>query len=276
LYSPFLRQILILALLATGLLIIDRSTEWFKPARVVIDQLMRPLYWVTNIPDNVLKWGEDNFVGKSELIKKNEQLKQEILIYRGRLQRLSELATENLRLMQLLNASELLFDRILVTKVISVSPTTQRHTITIDKGTKNGAYVGQPVLDSEGLMGQLIRVYANHSVALLITDSSHALPVKVLRNGVRSIAEGRADYGRLTLRYVSPTADIKLGDQLLSSGLGGRYPAGYPVGKVVGIQDITGSVFMSVEVEPSALLDRSSHLLLVFTSDQSDTLKSKL
>ena len=274
-YSPFFRQILILALLATGLMIIDRSTEWFQPARVVIDQIMRPLHWVTSIPDNVMKWGEYNLVGKSELIEENEQLKQEILIYRGRLQRLSELVTENLRLMQLLNASELLVDRILLTKVISVSPTTQRHTITIDKGAKNGAYVGQPVLDSEGLMGQLIRVYNHHSVVLLITDSSHALPVKVLRNGVRSIAEGRADYRRLTLRYVSPTADIKLGDTLLSSGLGGRYPAGYPVGKVVGIHDITGSVFMSVEVAPSALLDRSSHLLLVFTSDQSGKPKNE-
>ena len=109
-----------------------------------------------------------------------------------------------------------------------------------------------------------------------LTDARHALPVKVLRNGVRSIAEGRADYQRLTLRHVSPTADIKLGDQLLSSGLGGRYPAGYPVGKVVKIQDITGSVFMSVEVAPSALLDRSSHLLLVFTMDQNGRSKNKL
>ena len=275
-YSPLLRQILILALLSTGLMIIDQSTDWFKPARVVIDQLMRPFYWVTNIPGNVLEWGEDNLVGKSELIEKNEQLKQEIVIYRGRLQRLSELATENLRLMQLLNASELLVDRILLTKVIGISPTIQRHTITIDKGAKNGAYVGQPVLDSEGLMGQLIRVYDHHSVVLLITDARHALPVKVLRNGVRSIAEGRADYQRLTLRYVSPTADIKLGDQLLSSGLGGRYPAGYPVGKGVEIQDITGSVFMAVEVAPSALLDRSSHLLLVFTMDQNGRSKNKL
>ena len=170
-YSPLLRQILILALLSTGLMIVDQSTDWFKPARVVIDQLMRPLYWLTTIPGNVLEWGEDNLVGKSELIEKNEQLKQEIVIYRGRLQRLSELATENLRLMQLLNASELLVDRILLTKVIGISPTIQRHTITIDKGAQNGANVGQPVLDSEGLMGQLIRVYDHHSVVLLITDA---------------------------------------------------------------------------------------------------------
>jgi rod shape-determining protein MreC len=179
---------------------------------------------------------------------------------------MSELAAENLRLRQLLNATELLMDSVLVTEVIGVSPSPQSHTVTIDRGRDDGVYVGQPLLDAEGLMGQIISVYGGHSVALLITDSTHALPVQVLRNGVRSIAEGRSDYGRMTLKFVSPTADIVEGDELVSSGLGGRFPVGYPVGTVASITQKPGAIFVDVDVDPAAELDRSRHLLLVFSS----------
>ena len=269
-YSPLLRRMLILCLIATALMIVDRSTTWLQPLRMGADYVLRPLNWIGHIPRNIQQWSDLNLASKEQLIDDNKRLRQERLIYRGRLQRMSELAAENLRLLQLLNASELLIDSVLVTQVIGISPTPQRHTLTIDRGADDGAYVGQPLLDSEGLMGQLVTVFASHSVALLITDGSHALPVKVLRNGVRSIAEGTADFNRLNLRYVSPTADIKLGDQLLSSGLGGRFPAGYPVGIVSGIEQKPGSVFMDIAVDPSALLDRSTHLLLVFTSDSNN------
>ena len=269
-YSPLLRRMLILCLIATALMIVDRSTTWLQPLRMGADYVLRPLNWIGNIPRNIQQWSDLNLASKEQLIDDNKRLRQERLIYRGRLQRMSELAAENLRLLQLLNASELLIDSVLVTQVIGISPTPQRHTLTIDRGADDGAYVGQPLLDSEGLMGQLVTVFASHSVALLITDGSHALPVKVLRNGVRSIAEGTTDFNRLNLRYVSPTADIKLGDQLLSSGLGGRFPAGYPVGIVSGIEQKPGSVFMDIAVDPSALLDRSTHLLLVFTSDSNN------
>ncbi len=269
-YSPLLRRMLILCLIATALMIVDRSTTWLQPLRMGADYVLRPLNWIGNIPRNIQQWSDLNLASKEQLIDDNKRLRQERLIYRGRLQRMSELAAENLRLLQLLNASELLIDSVLVTQVIGISPTPQRHTLTIDRGADDGAYVGQPLLDSEGLMGQLVTVFASHSVALLITDGSHALPVKVLRNGVRSIAEGTTDFNRLNLRYVSPTADIKLGDQLLSSGLGGRFPAGYPVGIVSNIEQKPGSVFMDIQVDPSALLDRSTHLLLVFTSDSNN------
>ena len=269
-YSPLLRRMLILCLIATALMIVDRSTTWLQPLRMGADYVLRPLNWIGHIPRNIQQWSDLNLASKEQLIDDNKRLRQERLIYRGRLQRMSELAAENLRLLQLLNASELLIDSVLVTQVIGISPTPQRHTLTIDRGADDGAYVGQPLLDSEGLMGQLVTVFASHSVALLITDGSHALPVKVLRNGVRSIAEGTTDFNRLNLRYVSPTADIKLGDQLLSSGLGGRFPAGYPVGIVSKIEQKPGSVFMDIQVDPSALLDRSTHLLLVFTSDSNN------
>jgi rod shape-determining protein MreC len=167
----------------------------------------------------------------------------------------------------LLNATELLMDSVLVTEVIGVSPSRNSHTLFIDRGTEDNVYVGQPILDAEGLMGQIIEVFDEHSVALLITDSTHAIPVQILRNGLRSIAEGTSDYDRLRLRFVSPTADIKEGDQLVSSGLGGRFPVGYPVGSVINIEHNSGASFVEVDITPAAKIDRSKHLLLVFTSE---------
>jgi rod shape-determining protein MreC len=233
----------------------------------VVDSAVRPLYWITNIPARIQEWGKVNVTSRAVIEQDNARLQKESLIHRAQLQRMAELAAENLRLRQLLNATELLMDSVLVTEVIGVSPSPQSHTVTIDRGSDDGVYVGQPILDAEGLMGQIISVYGGHSIALLITDSSHALPVQVLRNGVRSIAEGTSDYNLLTLKFVSPTSDIVEGDKLVSSGLGGRFPVGYPVGTVTSISQQPGEIFLDVEVDPSAQLDRSRHLLLVFTSE---------
>jgi len=247
-------------------MIVDSYTTWLSPLHKVADNVVRPLYWITNIPAGIQDWGKISVISRGVLEQDNLRMQQESLIHLGQLQRMSELAAENVRLRQLLNATELLMDSVLVTEVIGVSPNPRGHTVTIDRGRDDGVYVGQPLLDAEGLMGQITTVYSGHSIALLITDSTHALPVQVLRNGVRSIAEGVSDFNRMTLRFVSPTADIIEGDQLVSSGLGGLFPVGYPVGVVTSIKQKPGAIFVDVEVDPSAQLDRSRHLLLVFTT----------
>ena len=256
-------------------MIVDSSTSWLKPVYGTVDNLVRPFYWLSNIPLRVQEWGASNVTSRSELESENLRLSKESLIYHGQLQRMSDLAAENLRLRRLLNATELLMNSVLVTEVIGVSANPQRHTLSIDRGTDDGVFVGQPLLDAEGLMGQVIAVHKTHSSALLITDSSHALPVQVLRNGVRSIAEGTSDYNLLNLKFVSPTADIKEGDKLVSSGLGGLYPAGYPVGTVVSIEQEPGDSFLKISVDPSAEIDRSRHLLLLYTSRDGDLDKAQ-
>jgi len=263
--SP-IRKLLIVGLAAVSLMIVDSYTTWLSPLHKVADNVVRPLYWITNIPAGIQDWGKISVISRGVLEQDNLRMQQESLIHLGQLQRMSELAAENVRLRQLLNATELLMDSVLVTEVIGVSPNPRGHTVTIDRGRDDGVYVGQPLLDAEGLMGQITTVYSGHSIALLITDSTHALPVQVLRNGVRSIAEGVSDFNRMTLRFVSPTADIIEGDQLVSSGLGGLFPVGYPVGVVTSIKQKPGAIFVDVEVDPSAQLDRSRHLLLVFTT----------
>ena len=267
--STLLRKLLAVILLAVVLMIVDNLTPWFKPAYSAADNLVRPLYWIANIPLRVQEWSANSVTPRSEIESDNLRLTKESLIYHGQLQRMSDLAAENMRLRRLLNATELLQDSVLVTEVIGVSANPLRHTLTIDRGTTDGVFVGQRLIDAEGLMGQIVDVHKGHSTALLITDSSHALPVQVLRNGLRSIAEGRADYNRLNLKFVSPTADIQEGDKLVSSGLGGLYPAGYPVGTVLSIVRKPGDNFLEIDIDPSAEIDRSRHLLLLYTSRDS-------
>lgn len=269
--SSILRRILIVIFIAFGFMAFSSNLSWFKPLVDISGRALLPVHWLAMIPSRLDDWAQSTFFSRSELETENSRLNQENLVHRAQLQRMGELAAENLRLRLLLNATELLGDSVLVTEVIGVSPSPKNHTLIIDRGASDGVYLGQPILDAQGLMGQVTAVFSGHSTALLITDSSHALPVQVLRNGMRSIAEGTSDYNRMRLRFISPTADIKVDDKLVSSGLGGRFPPGYPVGTVESIRHDSGANFIEVKITPSAEIDRSKHLLLVFTSKDGDT-----
>jgi rod shape-determining protein MreC len=268
--SSVVRKTFFALLLAILLITLDSYTQWFDSPRKQLTEITIPLQFLSNIPRKIEDWVILNTTSRDALERKNASLENERLILLGKLQRSAELAAENLRLRQLLNATELLTDSVLVTEVIGVSPNLLNHHVTIDKGANDGVYVGQPVLDADGLMGQITHVYDDNSIVLLITDLDHALPVQILRNGVRSIVEGTSEYNEMRLRYVSPTVDIVEGDQLVSSGLGGRFPVGYPVGTVAAISQKPGDKFMDIKVEPSAKIDRSRHLLLVFTLQNGD------
>ncbi len=257
---------LLLGLTALILIGLDTCTEWLEPAKSRFEQAARPFHWLTNLPARLSEWGDENVVSRKELEAENEQLRTELSIHKAQMLRMAEITAENARLRNLLNATELLDDKVLVAELIGVSPDPLSHRILINRGSRDGAYIGQPVLDDRGLMGQIVRIWKDSSQVLLITDSSHAVPVQVLRNGVRTVAEGTGDYRRMALRYVSPTIDIVAGDVLVSSGLGGRFPVGYPVGKVLSTEQSAGQAYMSVVVEPTANIERSRHLLLVFSN----------
>jgi len=156
-------------------------------------------------------------------------------------------------------------DRILIAELIGISPDPKVHKVIINKGSSDNIYVGQPVLDAFGLMGQVVAVTSAASEVLFITDDSHAIPVQISRNGVRTVIEGIGDLYRLRLRYVPSTMDIVEGDILISSGLGGRFPSGYPVAQVERINYDPGKSFATVYAKPAAQLNRSRHVLLVFS-----------
>jgi rod shape-determining protein MreC len=187
-----------------------------------------------------------------------------LLIHQRKLQQLASLAAENVRLRQLLNASQILQDTVLIAELIGVSPNPLSHKVIINRGSHDGAFKGQPVLDAFGLMGQVTEVGENASTVLLISDATHAIPVQVNRNGVRAIAEGTGDLNSLSLRHVSANTDIRAGDLLVSSGMGERFPVGYPVAEVMQVVRDPGKAFLTVIAKPMAKLDRSRHLLLVY------------
>ena len=252
----------ILFFAACFLLLIDTTTQWFKPMHLWIAEITVPLYSTAMLPS----WFDEAAVGvvdAANLQKENELQKIELLILKGRLQLMAGIIADNAQLRSLMNASNLLKHSVLVAELIGMSPDPLSHTIIINRGEDYEVFKGQAVLDSDGLMGQVIEVYRSSSKVLLISDSSHALPVQVLRNGMRVIVEGEGSFNKLNLRYVNSNADIKVGDQLVSSGLGKRYPAGYPVGTVVSIDALVGNPYLKIRVQPLARIDRSRYLLLV-------------
>jgi rod shape-determining protein MreC len=257
---------LILALAALILIALDSFTPWLHPAHVWLEPLAQPFQWASTLPMRWREWNDESLESRAVIIANNDKLETEILVYKAQLQRMAELSAENLQLKSLLNGPELVKNNVLIAELVGISPDPFHHLITINRGAAHNITEGLAVIDGEGLMGQVVEVFENHSRVLLITDSSHALPIYNLRNNVRGIIEGSGDFQRLRLRHVSPTQDIQVGDTLLSSGLGQRFPSGYPVGTVSAIDKDPGQAFMDVSVTPAAKVDRSLRLLVVFSS----------
>tara|TARA_R110002110_G_scaffold91264_2_gene237643 strand:- start:269801 stop:270574 length:774 start_codon:yes stop_codon:yes gene_type:complete len=249
-----------------ALLIADLRFNSLHATRSLLDTVATPIYWIADLPARVGEWGETHIQSRDSLLEENERLQRENLLLKGRSSQMASLQTENVRLRALLNSTDLLRDDVLVSELIGVSPDPMRHQLVINKGEKDGVYVGQPLIDANGLMGQIVEVSLLSSRALLITDVTHSIPVQVNRNGVRAIAEGTGELGSLEVHHVSATTDIQEGDLLVSSGLGGRFPVGYPVAVVTSIERDPGQSFARILATPSAALDRSRHVLLVFTA----------
>lgn len=247
-----------------ALIIVGLYTPWLNPIRQKLNFLTVPFYQLTDIPRRLGEWTDVAVKSDKDLKAENESLKTELLIHQRKLQQMAALAAENVRLRQLLNATDMLQDKVLIAELISVSPNPLSHLVVINRGSNEGVYEGQPVLDAFGLMGQVIEVDEDTSRVMLISDPTHAIPIQVNRNGVRAIAEGTGDLNQLNLRHVSINADIREGDLLVSSGLGERFPIGYPVAEVVQVIRNSGQAFARVIARPMARLDRSRHVLLVF------------
>lgn len=253
-----------LALLALSVALIYSKTDWLEGVRQRVSDFTLPIYWVTDIPGQISRWSGDRFASKGDLQEENKALNTEVLVLRRKLQQMASLTAENTRLRQLLNSADTIEDRVLVAELIGVSPDPMKHKVMINRGTIDGVYVGQPVVDAYGLVGQVVEVGKHTGRVLLITDSSHALPVQVNRNGIRLVAEGQGDLFELQLRFVSSTMDIEEGDLLVTSGLGQRFPPGYPVALVEKVTHDPGKPFATVTARPMAELNRNRHVLLVF------------
>lgn len=262
-------RLLVLTVLSVVLMVVDARFDTLRPLRSQLGQVLTPLYWLAEQPLRLWAGVSQQFSSRDELIAENEKLKAEALLLQRRLQKLAALTEQNVRLRELLNSAALVDDRVLVGELIGVDPNPFTHRILIDKGEKDGVFLGQPVLDALGLMGQVVEVMPYTARVLLLTDSTHSIPVQVNRNGLRAIAAGTGNPELLELRHVADTADIKEGDLLVSSGLGQRFPAGYPVATVHEVINDPAQPFAVVRAVPTARLNRSRYLLLVFSDPRS-------
>ncbi|HGY9624307.1 rod shape-determining protein MreC [Pseudomonas juntendi] len=258
-------RLLVLVVLSVALMVVDSRFAVLKPVRSQMGLVLMESYWITDLPQRLWQGVASQFGSRTELIAENEKLKTEALLLQGRLQKLAALTEQNVRLRELLNSSALVNEKVEVAELIGVDPNPFTHRILINKGERDGVFLGQPVLDARGLMGQVVELMPYTARVLLLTDTTHSIPVQVNRNGLRAIASGTGNPERLELRHVADTADIKEGDLLVSSGMGQRFPAGYPVATVNEVIHDSGQPFAIVRAIPTAALNRSRYMLLVFS-----------
>lgn len=257
--------LLLVALVSVGLMIADvRFKAWTDPVRYQVNRVLSPIYAVASWPGAVADWASEIGKSSSQLREENEYLRSQLLVLNARVEKYSELAAENARLRGLIDSTLLMDGKIIIGEIIGVDPDPFRHIIMVNKGADYGVYVGQPILDAHGLMGQVIEVGPNTARAMLVTDRQHAVPVRVNRTGTRAILAGTGDFNDMQLLYVPESADIRIGDELVTSGLGRRFPAGYPVGVVTAIKRTGGADFAQIDARPVAEVDRSRHVLLMF------------
>lgn len=255
------------------LMTLDHRTTYVNTLRSSIAVLVYPFQYMVNFPANVGDWASDSFSSHKTLKEDNATLRTQNLILTTQLQKLNFIESENIHLRNLLKSSKRVGERILIAELLSVDMDPYKQQVTINKGStaNDDIYPGQPFVDAKGIMGKLIHIAPFSSTALLITDPGHALPIQVNRNGLRAIAKGTGSQTRLKIPHLPNNADIKVGDLLVTSGLGCVFPVGYPAAIVVEINIDPSLPFAEVLAEPIAELDRSRDILLVWPGGKAKT-----
>ena len=258
-------------------MVADNRFGYLGSLRYVLGYATSPVYWVADIPTRVSFLIDDVFVSRTDLLEQNQALREELLVARRELQLLESLASENSRLLELNTATADLDRDVMPAEIINIAPDPFSKRVLINRGANAGVFVGQPLLDANGLMGQVVEVLPFTSWVLLITDPNHVTPVEVNRNGERALARGsRLNAAELELEFVTQTQDMKAGDRLVSSGMGQIYPKNYPVAEIVSVYADPGLDFATVKARPLAQMARTRHVILVFPEgeNQVSTLKS--
>lgn len=247
----------------------DGRFGYLERVRYGLGYVTTPVYWVADIPTRISFWIDDVFVSRSDLLVENERLREDLLVAQRELQLLESLASENSRLLDLREATQVIAGEVMPAEIINVSPDPYSKRILINKGSEDGVFLGQALLDAKGLMGQVDEVLPFSAWILLITDSHHITPVEVNRNGERALARGsRSTVSELELEFVTQTQDMKAGDLLVSSGMGQVYPKNYPVAEVTSVYSDPGQDFATVKARPLAQLASTRHVMLVFASEE--------
>lgn len=258
--GPGLRLAIFVAA-SIALMLADQRTDLLQGVRAAAATALHPLERAVSFPYLLGRLG-DHFADRQTLIIQNADLQHDRIVMAARIQKLQALEAENARLRDLLHSAQSLKEKVLVADILDTSSDPYRHMLKLSKGSNDGVRVGQALIDSHGVLGQVSEVSAYSSIAVLITDPNHSIPVEISRNGLRTVARGQGN-NQLQLPFLPTNADVRQGDLLYSSGLGGRYPAGYPVGKIVRVEDDPGIEFLGLYAEPAAQLQHGHQVLLI-------------
>ncbi|MGF1680629.1 rod shape-determining protein MreC [Photobacterium minamisatsumaniensis] len=263
--GPSLQLRLFLAiLLSVGLMLADSRLDAFANVRYLLNSAIAPLQYAANLPRDLLDGVSGQFSSRQRLLVENKALKRDLLVQQSDVLLLEQLKQENQRLRELLGSPFVRDEKKLIAEVMAVDSDPYSHQVMIDKGRIDGVYEGQPVINEKGIVGQVSYVGAHNSRVLLLIDPSHAIPVQVVRNDIRVIASGSGQIGQIQLEHVPSSTDIEVGDLLVSSGLGGRYPEGYPVGYITEFSFDNKRPFAQINARPAVQFDRLRYLLLVW------------
>jgi rod shape-determining protein MreC len=261
--SPGLRLVL-LCFFSIALMVLDNQNQNIQDVRRILSAATYPIRLLVDAPFALGHWLGDTLSTSTTLRTENRDLHEQILAQGARLQLMAALEAENARLRALLESTAKVGDRVLIAEIMSVDMNPFRHQIVVNKGSMDGVYVGQALIDAQGIIGQVIRDHIFSAEALLITDVDHALPVELVRNRLRTIAVGTGDLERLSMPFLPRNADVLEGDLLVTSGLGGTFPPGYPVGIVSNVSSDTGQPFLRITATPAAALNRIREVLLIW------------
>ena len=247
--------------LAVALMVLDHRGGWLATVRTQAEVLAQPLWRLAGLPARLGDTVRDDAATRTRLAKENETLRNALLISGARIARLQASAAENARLRGLLGAVEQGGLDVQLAPVLDVALDPTRQRLLLDIGAKQGVFVGQPALDAGGVLGQVTEVRSSTATVLLLTDPDHAIPVAISRNGIRLVAYGRGD--RLELANIPTSSDVKNGDLIVTSGLGGRFPPGFPVGTITQLRRDESRAFLVGDLKPAAQLDRGRDVLLL-------------
>ncbi|EOG9629321.1 rod shape-determining protein MreC [Acinetobacter baumannii] len=263
---PSFRSFIIAVITCLVVLFFDwRMPYVIQPARNVLYAAYNPIYALASYPVLSREWLNQQTKSETQLRRENTAMQAELLQAQVRLQKLSELSAENTRLRGLLDTPLIIDGRMEIAEVIGTDADPLRHIIIINRGAMDHLKVGQTVLDDKGIMGQIINVYPHSSRVMLLSDKEHSLSVRLERTGMRAIVSGTGDLGRLKMEYVPTSANIQVGDKVLSSGLGEHFPAGYAVGTVAKIRRHNSGEFAEIDVTPAAQLATGHHVVVLFS-----------
>ena len=245
----------------------DQEGTYTVKLRSYLSASLYPLQYLVNAPKNVQKLLSENLLGREEIINENQKLKEENLNLKSQMQQVYKLESENKRLYELMDSKPKTNDEYIFADIISTSNILDKHQILINRGSKDGIKLGSSIVDSNGIIGHVIRDQIFASEVLLISDLEHAIPIEVVRTGLRSIAVGTGDHTRLKINMLPVNSDIQKEDILITSGLGGRYPEGFPVGTVKNIKSNSGESFLEVEILPFANLKTINEVWIIITNE---------